>query len=188
MRTVECGPAALMRRPVNWNDICEEIKTSTLIATESLMSRYESAGIYALALFTSDDGASVSLAANTEEGYQAHLDAEAEDEPNSAQDKIYYRWASSEWIVEGWERPVFSRVNGRLAQMDRSDVNSHFGNLIEAMTAALVAVKASLGERLANVTAFVTVTDSDAAERVENASASRINAPDLASRFLRRFG
>jgi hypothetical protein len=34
----------------------------------------------------------------------------------------------------------------------------------------------------------VTVTDSNDAEEIENASASRINAADLAGRFLHRFG
>jgi hypothetical protein len=35
---------------------------------------------------------------------------------------------------------------------------------------------------------LATVTDSDAAEEIENASTSRINAADLAGRFLHRFG
>lgn len=173
---------------MNWKDISEEIRVSSLRATESLQSRYDREGIYALALFTSEDGTIVSMAANTEQGYLARLAAEAEDEPNSPDDEVYYRWASSEWIVEGWDRPAFSRVNQMLAQQDRSDFDSYFGHLIEAMTAALTAVKDALGERLEGVTAFVTVTDSDAAEQFENASASRINTPDLADRFLRRFG
>lgn len=173
---------------MDWKVISEEIKEASLRATESLLSRYDQETVYALALFTSDEGSNVSMAANTEEGYQAHLASEAEDEPNSPEDEIYYRWASSEWIVEGWERPAFSKVNALLAQQDKSDFDSYFGQLIEAMTTALAAVKQTLGERLADVTAFVTVTDSDGAEQIENASAPRINAPDLADRFLRRFG
>ncbi|WP_454719099.1 DUF4303 domain-containing protein [Caulobacter segnis] len=172
---------------MNWKDISEEITTSTLDATRSLLRQFDRRGIYALALFTSDDGARVSMAANTEEGYLAHLEAEAQDEPNSPDDETYYRWSSSEWGIEGWDRPAFSRVNELLAQQDRSDRDTYSGNLIEAMTAALVTVKETLGEQVANVTAFVTVTDSDVAETIENASASRINAPDLANRFLRRF-
>jgi len=173
---------------MNWKVISEELKASSLSATESLLSRDDRDDIYALALFTSDDGASVSMAANTEQGYQARLAAEAEDEPNSPDDEAYYRWASSEWILEGWDRPAFSRLNALLAQQDTSDFDRYFANLIEAMIAALAAVKEALGKQLADITAFVTVTDSDAAEALENASASRINAPDLANRFLRRFG
>ncbi|MCJ9730081.1 DUF4303 domain-containing protein [Bradyrhizobium sp. PRIMUS42] len=173
---------------MNWKDISEEIEVSSLKAVESLFSRYDREHIYALALFTSDDGASISMAANTEEGYQAHLAAEAEDEPNSPEDEIYYRWAPAEWVVEGWDRAAFSRVNALLAQQEKSDFDSYFDNLIEAMITALATVKETLGERLADVTAFVTVTDSGAAEGIENASASRINAADLAGRFLLRFG
>jgi hypothetical protein len=173
---------------VTWKDISEDLQTASLAAVRGLLSKHEGEHIYALALFTSDDGANVALAANTEEGYQAHLTAEAEDEPNSPEDEIYYRWASSEWVMEGWDRTAFSRVNALLAQQEKSDFDSYFDNLIEAMTAALVATKAALGERLADVTAFVTVTDSNDAEEIENASASRINAADLAGRFLRRFG
>ncbi|KQV62407.1 hypothetical protein ASC70_17910 [Caulobacter sp. Root343] len=128
------------------------------------------------------------MAANTEEGYQIHLAAEAEDEPNSPEDEIYYRWASAEWVVEGWDRAAFSRVNALLAQQEKADFDSYFDNLIEAMTNALVFAKAALGERFAEVTAFVTVRDSDDAEEIENASASRINAAALANRFLLRFG
>lgn len=173
---------------MNWKDISEEIEASSLKAVESLLVRYDRETIYVLALFTSDDGASISMAANTEEGYRARLAAEAEDEPNSPEDEIYYRWASAEWVAEGSDRAAFSRVNTLLAQQQKSDFDSYFASLIEAMIAALAAVKAVLGERLADVTAFVTVTDSDDAEAIENASASRINAPDLAGRFLLRFG
>lgn len=173
---------------MNWKDISEELQAASLVAVRDLLSKHEAENIYALALFTSDDGANVALAANTEEGYQAHLAAEAEDEPNSPEDEVYYRWASAEWVVEGWDRAVFSRVNALLARQEKSDFERYFDNLIEAMTTALAATKAALGGRLADVTAFVTVTDSDAAEGIENASASRINAADLASRFLRRFG
>ncbi|CAN7570082.1 DUF4303 domain-containing protein [Caulobacter sp. LjRoot300] len=175
---------------MSWKDISEELRSASLAAVKGLLSKHEREHIYALALFTSDDGANVALAANTEEGYQAHLTAEAEDEdePNSPEDEIYYRWASGEWVVEGWDRSAFSRVNALLEQQEESDFDSYFDHLVEAMTTALVATKAALGERLADVTAFVTVTDSDAAEEIENASASRINAADLASRFLRRFG
>ena len=172
---------------MNWKDISEDLQAASLAATRNLLSRYEGEHIYALALFTSDDDANVSMAANTEEGYRAHLAAEAEDEPNSPEDEIYYRWATAEWIVEGWDRAAFARVNARLAQQDKADFDRYLDNLIEAMTTALAAVKAALGERLTGVTAFVTVTDSDAAEAIENASASRINAADLAGRFLRRF-
>jgi hypothetical protein len=172
----------------NWKDVFEDLQAASLAAARNLLSVYEGEHIYALALFTSEDSANVSMAANTEEGYQAHLAAEAEDEPNSPEDEIYYRWASAEWAVEGWDQAVFSRVNALLAQQEKSDFDSYFGNLIEAMTTALAATKAALGERLADVTAFVTVTDSDDAEEIENASATRINAADLADRFLRRFG
>jgi hypothetical protein len=173
---------------VNWKDISEELQAAALVAVRDLLSKHQGEHIYALALFTSDDGASVAMVANTEEGYQAHLAAEAENEPNSPEDEIYYRWTSSEWLVEGWCRAVFSPVNALLAQQDVSDFDSYFDNLIEAMITALVATKAAMGERLADVTAFVTVTDSDTAGEIENASASRINAADLAGRFLLRFG
>ena len=173
--------------PVDWKDISEEIKASTLKAAESLVSRYAHEHLYALALFTSDDGTSVSMAANTEEGYRAHLATEAEIEPHSPQDEIYYRWAPAEWIEEGWDDAAFSRVNAWLLQEEKPDFGTHFDTLIETMTDALAAAKETLGERLANVTAFVTVTDSYAAEAIENVSVSRINTTDLAERFALRF-
>jgi hypothetical protein len=41
---------------------------------------------------------------------------------------------------------------------------------------------------LKEVTMFVTITDSDEAEEIENRSAISINPPDLAQAFVSRFG
>ena len=41
---------------MSWKDISEELQTASLAAVGNLLSRHESEHIYALALFTSDDG------------------------------------------------------------------------------------------------------------------------------------
>ncbi len=173
---------------MNWRKIEDRLGNAVRDAVGDLLSSCGDQHLCALALFTADDGMGVSMAANTEEGYQTHLAAEAEDEPNTPEDEAYYRWSSSEWQIEGWRRVAFSEVNAMLAKQDKKDFGAYFDALIEAMTNALKETKDRLGERLAGVTAFVTVTDSDEAEEIENRSATRINDPDLAERFLSRFG
>lgn len=55
------------------------------------------------------------------------------------------------------------------------------------MTVALTVAKEYYGNNIHEVTVFVTVTDSDDAEEIENRSAVRINTPGIAQSFLARF-
>jgi hypothetical protein len=173
---------------LSWTHITSELQAVTLAAVRKLLSAHESEHIYALALYTDEDGSSVVMAANTEEACRAHLASQAKDEPNTPEDEIYYRWASSEWALEGWESDQFSGVNALIQQQDQRDLDAYFSALIEAMTMALAGVKQTLDDTLADITVFVTVTDDDRAEEIENASAGRINATDLATAFQSRYG
>ncbi|GFH91289.1 hypothetical protein IMSAGC002_02541 [Lachnospiraceae bacterium] len=59
----------------------------------------------------------------------------------------------------------------------------------EAAVAAFVRLKAEnvFGERTKEVTCFVSISDDDRAEDVENWSAQLLNTPELASAFVDRY-
>ena len=171
-----------------WNQIADELTAAVATATRRMLAAHDGEHVYAFALYTADDGMSVAMAANTEEAFQAHLASEAEDEENSVEDEIYYRWSSSEWKFERIESDLFVSINKLLAQADKSEFDSYFQRLIEHMTSALKNTKEMLGDRVADITAFVTVTDSDEAEHIENQSAMKINSVDLAHAFQSRYG
>lgn len=55
------------------------------------------------------------------------------------------------------------------------------------MIDALASLRAERTAALADVTLFVTISDSDEAQAIENLSAKRLNPPDLARAFQQRF-
>lgn len=171
---------------MSWTKIIDELEGASITAVNRLLAAHDGEHVYALALYTDDGGMSMSLAANTEQSYDAQLEKYG-GRDITEQDKAYFRWTSSEWKYEMFSYEDFEETNRSLDQQDKGDFSHYFEALMEAMTVALVRVKAAFGDRLADVTAFVTVTDSDDAEAIENASALRINAPALADVFQSRF-
>lgn len=60
--------------------------------------------------------------------------------------------------------------------------------MTDIMARALRRLRDIYADRLQNVTLFVTVTDYDEAEEIENRSAILINPPGIAQAFVSRFG
>jgi hypothetical protein len=167
----------------------EAISTATGLAVDDLLASLGGERLYAICLQTDDGGMSIGLCANTEQGYsEKRAEAEEAGDLDASYD-AYLRWDSAEWRHEmiGTER--FRQVEKDL--WDALDdppggFDAYFDRLIEAMTLALIDVKKAQGERFADVTAFVTVTDSDEAEEIENRSAVRINSTEIAAAFRAR--
>lgn len=172
---------------MEWDAIANDIKNASVEAINQLLEATKGEKLYAIALYTADDGMSIAMAANTEEFYRAHLAEEAADEPNSPEDEAYYRWSTAEWKFEGWKDEFFSDINNKFREYIleyNGDVVSHS---IDVMTSSLINVKNIFGDKIKDVVLFVTITDSDEAEKVENQSATRINTPTLAQMFISRF-
>ena len=65
--------------------------------------------------------------------------------------------------------------------------DNRLAGLVEAMTTALERLRQARGALLVDTILFVSLTDSDAAETVEDASACRLNPPALREQFLARY-
>ncbi|RYE61805.1 MAG: DUF4303 domain-containing protein [Oxalobacteraceae bacterium] len=177
---------------MNWNDIACRLEAAVLTAFDDLFASTLEPGVYALALVTEDGAMSVGMAANTEEAVSIRLKAENR-EPGEApsREEAWIRWGVGEWCHEGWRDDLFSDVN-RLLREDALALRSHAPNsrlagLVEAMTTALEHLRQSREALLADTIVFVTLTDSDAVEAVEDASSRRLNPPALRDHFLARY-
>lgn len=135
---------------------------------------------------------SVSLAANTEEAFQEHLVAERQENPQlSPQNEAGYRWSVGEWRHEGWRHDLFAAVNRLLydeATQERiANIHAHLARLFETMTVALAGLRRERGALTEGTILFVTLTDSDEAEDVENHSAQHVSPPALLKLFSERY-
>ncbi|RYE73454.1 MAG: DUF4303 domain-containing protein [Oxalobacteraceae bacterium] len=193
-----CNAASATQSPLwgmhamDWNDIARRLEAAVLTAFDDLIALAPEPGFYALALVTEDGAMSVGLAANTEETVSIRLEAEhRESSGDPSEEEAWIRWGVGEWRHEGWRDDLFSDVNRLLCEAvlaPRSHASdSRLAGLVEAMTMALERLRQARGVLLADTILFVTLTDSDAAEAVEDASACRLNPPDLRDHFLARY-
>jgi hypothetical protein len=175
---------------MDWTATRTALRSATLAAVDELLPALRGERLYAICLQTDDGGMGVGLCANTEECY-AEKCADAEPSDRSEEYFAYLRWDSAEWRHElfGWEH--FGKADEQLAAgLDDADpaFAPFFDQLIEAMTDALANLRVERASALEHVTLFVTITDSDETLAVEDRSAQRLNPPQLAEPFLRRYG
>lgn len=171
---------------MDWNTRAETLGAATIAAVDALAPRLETQRLYAICLQTAEDGMSVGLCANTEEGYVAKRASEAELEDMTPDYAAYLRWAPAEWRYENVDGDHFTALNRDLttASLHAGEgFDRHFDQLIETMIDALARLRAE--RTLEGVTLFVTISDSEAAEAVERRSVERLNPPRLASEFGR---
>lgn len=177
---------------MDWDEITTQLEAAVLAAFDALIASLQGQGLYALALVTEDGSMSVGIAANTEEAFQEHLKAEREVEGElSPQDEAGYRWNTGEWLHEGWRNDLFAALNRVLCDEavgeETDNVGGHLAKLVETMTAALARLRREREAMLADTILFVTLTDSDEAEGIEDASAQQVNPPMLLDHFLKRY-
>jgi hypothetical protein len=162
------------------------LHTATIAAADALTASLEGQRLYAICLQTADDGMSVGFCANTEEGYAEKRASEAELEHMTPEYLAYLRWAPAEWRYEMFGDDHFADVNSDLTAASLNggeDFSVYFDHLIDAMIDALTHLRAERAQALDGVTLFVTISDSEEAEAVEQRSANRLNSPTLASQF-----
>jgi hypothetical protein len=149
---------------------------------------------YAFALYTDEGLMTVMPAANTEEGYARAVEKYGY---TKAAERSYVRWATAEWAYEAAGDGHFDATYKLLNSNKRDDADDDRGyrafanKVIGSMVAALRELDQAgffgRGEDRERVTLFVSVSDSDAAEQIENASAKELNPPAVSKRFAKRY-
>lgn len=173
---------------MDWDAELEKLRAATIITVDTLTPLLDGQRLYAICLQTANDGMSVGLCANTEEGYAEKRASEAEIEEITPEYSAYLRWSPAEWRYEMVGDDHFADVNSDLtaASLNGSeDFSAHFDRLIDAMIDALAHLRTERAQALDGVTVFVTISDSEEAKGVERRSVDRLNPPPLASQFGR---
>jgi hypothetical protein len=175
---------------MDWDTIRVSIQAAVLVTFDELILSVGDERLYVICLQTAEDGISIGAGANTEEGYYAKCSSEAELEDITPEYRSYLRWAPAEWRFEVIDDSHFSAVNRDLNVLFTDFVSgytAHFSRLIEIMTDGLAYLRKARAEMLNNVALFVTISDSEIAEDVEQQSAGQLNPQNILNELLTRY-
>ncbi|MEI7181512.1 MULTISPECIES: DUF4303 domain-containing protein [Pectobacterium] len=172
---------------MDWSKFEENCFKLTVKLIKKILSEKSNENFYAFSLYTDSSAMTVSLSANSEEKLKTILDA---DSDKSEENQTYYRWAISEWAYEGYESDLFSEISKELRLSSERESFSDFkNNLINSLTNALRRTNEEIlkdgGE---GVIMFVSITDDDDAEYIENMSSKIINSETIHDLFSKRYG
>ncbi|WP_323634530.1 DUF4303 domain-containing protein [Pectobacterium polaris] len=172
---------------MDWNKFEENCFKLTVKLIKKILSEKPNENFYAFSLYTDSSAMTVSLSANSEGKLKTILDA---DSDKSEGNQTYYRWAISEWAYEGYGSDLFSEISKELRLSSERESFSDFkNNLINSLTNALRRTNEEiLKDGREGVIMFVSITDDDDAEYIENMSSKIINSEAIHDLFSKRYG
>jgi len=169
------------------------LETRTTAAVKTVLSDLRAAHsdevFYACAVYTDSGAMSLGVAANSLQALDRKLDSEAGAERSEL--RPYYTWCSSEWAYEAWRGECFQAVCKDLAS---AEPTGDFGVFRERLNQLMIDVLAELRREgffeavFSEVPVlFVTITDDDGAERLEDRSARVLNSEAVFLEFVQRY-
>jgi hypothetical protein len=165
------------------------LANAVLSAFAAFETEHGNKEIYAACLSATEDGIGIGLNINTEPYFTKRCAEENIESEMTPQEIRYFRWSPAEWCFEAIGDDLFQPVNSMLLQSSLQGFNAiELNTMTDIMARALRRLRDIYADRLQNVTLFVTVTDYDEAEEIENRSAILINPPGIAQAFVSRFG
>ncbi|MGG4400973.1 DUF4303 domain-containing protein [Paenibacillus amylolyticus] len=170
------------------NKFENQFRAGFLSDLEQTLSKVQDEKVYACAFGTDSDWVTLFLAVNTEESLAGHISSMNEQELcDSEQDEIYYRWCCSEY--QYGEDTHFNHISRLLYATE--DVQKYKDEIIRIIAKVVNEtaddVFARYGQTKADITFFVSLTDDDLAEEIENQSVHHMTLLSLASKFLKRY-
>jgi hypothetical protein len=178
----------------DFSDFQRDIAEAARATFKALRALHPDEHFYAFALYTDSGAMTVVPAANSIEGLRRirARQAIADDDPAP-----WYTWSSAEWAYEAAEASPFNAICGRLADevLSPQFVQSRFAEFSRQLRADMIEALRLLdrdglfgtGDERAAITLFVSISDDDAAEALENESAKALNPPAVAEAVLRRY-
>lgn len=166
------------------------IRDAARQAFGDLRRRHADETFYAFALYTDDGWMTIVPAANSEEGFHR-----ATQDVTDSAEHGYYRWATAEWAYEAACGEHFDAANALLnAPPESGEARCHQEKgeaLLASMVEGLRLLDAEgffgTGPQREKITLFVSISDSDEAEKVETTSARQLNPPGIAAAFATRY-
>lgn len=166
----------------------EKFKQEFYNDIKNLLEKISNEKVYACAFGTDSDFSTLFLAINTEESLKKHItDMENEGLCNSQEDKIYYRWCLSEFK---YGNAHFNHIYKLLNSTE--NVSDYKDKIVEIIAKTVLSTDSEVfkqyGQLKEDITFFVSMTDDDMAEELENQSVIKMTPKDLAKDFLMRYG
>ncbi|MDE5694329.1 MAG: DUF4303 domain-containing protein, partial [Duncaniella sp.] len=158
-----------------YQNLTEKIRDAAAKDLREILSQVGDEHIYAAALVTDSNCVTLFLAVNTIEYLVANEDPDIET-----------KWMPDEWGYSDADNSQLSKLSKSLWQ--------HYSNLpsesffIDAVISAMKQLRDAgvFGKHTEGLTCFVSMSDDDNAENIENESAIRLNPPSIAATFLDR--
>tara|TARA_B110001454_G_C12723212_1_gene435865 strand:- start:7342 stop:7890 length:549 start_codon:yes stop_codon:yes gene_type:complete len=177
---------------MNWEKLTNDVVAAAAAAFGSLISERKGEHFYAFALYTDGDAWTILAAANSLEQHQKAVLKFGE---TNAQNVAAYKWSTGEWAYENWKGELFTDIYRDLAKYRKtqentdSDYASYKNSVHECMITALKRLDQSgfFGEMRSSIVLFVSSTDNDETETIENYSAKELNSQSVYSEFIERF-
>lgn len=159
-----------------WQEVTEKIRDAVAADLREILGCIDDEHIYTAALVTDRYCCSLFLAVNTLEYLQSE-DEEPDDES---------KWHPDEWGYSDGHGSELVKLSKTLWENHNTLPGEAF--FFSAMISAMKQVKDSeiLGERTEEITFFISISDDEDAENLEDASAMTLNSPELAAAFLNR--
>jgi hypothetical protein len=177
---------------INWQRLTGEIARAARLSFSALLAQHGHEAFYAFALYTDEDCWTVVPAANSLERLEARMEEQGAPDPRQrAADK----WSSAEWAFEGFAAEPFDAICEQLqatgsALPDEAAAFAAFkAGVHQAMVAALKSLDESgfFGAHRTGAVLFVTSSDNEEAEALEDRSARLLNPPEIHEAFGRRY-
>ena len=159
-----------------WQDVAAKISDAVAADLREILGRIDDERIYTAALVTDRYCCSLFLAVNTLE-YLESEDEEPDDET---------KWHPDEWGYSDGHGSELVKLSKSLWENHNTLPGEAF--FFSAMISAMKQVKDSgiFGERTDEITLFISISDDEDAENLEDSSAMTLNSPELAAVFLNR--
>ncbi len=159
-----------------WQEVTEKIRDAVAADLREILGCIDDEHIYTAALVTDRYCCSLFLAVNTLEYLQSE-DEEPDDES---------KWHPDEWGYSDGHGSELVKLSKSLWENHATLPGEAF--FFSAMISAMAQVKGSgiFGERTEEITFFISISDDEDAENLEDSSAMTLNSPELAAAFLNR--
>lgn len=174
---------------MDWNRLTLDVANAAKKSFARLISTHDNESFYAFSLYTDSSAMTVLAAANSLQKLEQKVSSSS---PLTPQDEAYYKWATSEWGYEAIDAQQFKEISTALrGSQDRKDFSCFKEKLIDCLTKALHCFKESpefkKNSPVNKVFFFVSVTDDDNFECIENETAKILNNEELYNEFLARY-
>ena len=176
---------------MNWTELEDDVYQAASAAFTELQTAHPDEQFYAFALYTDSGAMTICPAASSHEALARKFAKEGIDAADD--DAPYYTWSTSEWPYEAWEDEHFNDICTRLREsLESEEDHEHFlAQVFQTMTNAMARVRDdgvfTHGKSGDAPVLFVTLTDDEQAEAVEDASAKTLNSPEVYARFAARY-